>query len=292
MALTIVRGFTFAGNETVTASKLHQLIEQALITGIDASNLAAGSEIITISGTQPSSPLIGTLWFDSGSALLRRWDGSTFKVIEVHVGDAQPTNVPLQEGQLWVDTTGATTLFKVFDGSSFITVLIGTIDLTTDVTGVLPEANGGTGQSTYAQGDILYADATDSFAKLPRGTDGEFLKIGATIPEWATAGPEYDSGWFALAVATDSTKAHSLGQVPIRVTVMARGDVSAGTPFGGEPVMTKAATLGFTAAQGLHQNADATNIYLRYATAPALMEAGVGWSIDTNVDLRIFAWKT
>lgn len=59
------------------------------------------------------------------------------------------------------------------------------LPLTTGVTGVLPEANGGTNQSTYAQGDILYASAANTLSKLAKGTSGQFLKIGSTIPEWA-----------------------------------------------------------------------------------------------------------
>jgi len=38
---------------------------------------------------------------------------------------------------------------------------------------------------TYAQGDIFYYDGTN-LVKLAKGTDGQFLKIGTAIPEWAT----------------------------------------------------------------------------------------------------------
>lgn len=44
----------------------------------------------------------------------------------------------------------------------------GKIALTTHVSGVLPEANGGTNQSTYSQGDILYASAANTLAKLAK----------------------------------------------------------------------------------------------------------------------------
>lgn len=60
------------------------------------------------------------------------------------------------------------------------------IDLTTDVTGALPYNNGGTGQTTFAQGDIIYASAVDTLAKLTKGTASEVLAMnsGATAPEW------------------------------------------------------------------------------------------------------------
>ncbi len=47
------------------------------------------------------------------------------------------------------------------------------------------ETQGGTGQSTFTQGDILYASAANTLSKLAKGTSGFFLKIGATIPAWA-----------------------------------------------------------------------------------------------------------
>lgn len=37
---------------------------------------------------------------------------------------------------------------------------------------------------TFAVGDILYADTTSTMAKLPKGTNGQFLQMGATIPSW------------------------------------------------------------------------------------------------------------
>jgi len=61
------------------------------------------------------------------------------------------------------------------------------INLTSHVTGILPNANGGTNQSTYAQGDILYASATNTLSKLSKGAASQVLtmNVGATLPEWA-----------------------------------------------------------------------------------------------------------
>lgn len=44
------------------------------------------------------------------------------------------------------------------------------VSLTTGVTGVLPEANGGTNQSTYALGDTIYSSATNTLSKLSGNT--------------------------------------------------------------------------------------------------------------------------
>ncbi len=45
---------------------------------------------------------------------------------------------------------------------------------------------GGTGQSSYRKGDILYSDDTNSLAKLASGSTGQVLKISSGIPGWGT----------------------------------------------------------------------------------------------------------
>lgn len=59
-----------------------------------------------------------------------------------------------------------------------------TIDLDTPVA----ETNGGTGQSTYTTGDILYASAANTLSKLAVGSNGEVLTLAAGVPSWAAAG--------------------------------------------------------------------------------------------------------
>lgn len=60
------------------------------------------------------------------------------------------------------------------------------ISLTSGVTGILPAANGGTGQSTYAVGDLLYASTTSALSKLAGVATGNALISGGpdTAPSW------------------------------------------------------------------------------------------------------------
>lgn len=51
--------------------------------------------------------------------------------------------------------------------------------------GTLGAASGGTGQSAYTAGDVLYASGTTALSKLTLGTQGQVLRAGATAPEWA-----------------------------------------------------------------------------------------------------------
>ena len=76
--------------------------------------------------------------------------------------------------------------------------LSGSIGLTTQVSGILPIANGGTNASTAAAGfnnlnpmtttgDMIYESATGVASRLPIGTSGQILEVVAGVPTWSTA---------------------------------------------------------------------------------------------------------
>ena len=57
--------------------------------------------------------------------------------------------------------------------------------ITVGWTGVLAGARGGTGQSSYAAGDLLYAaSAGSTLSKLAKGSDGQVLKLSGGVPTW------------------------------------------------------------------------------------------------------------
>jgi len=76
-------------------------------------------------------------------------------------------------------TTNAGTAFALKGANSDITSITG-------LTTALSATQGGTAQATYAAGDILYASASNTLAKLGVGTTGQVLKVAAGIPSWAT----------------------------------------------------------------------------------------------------------
>ena len=54
-----------------------------------------------------------------------------------------------------------------------------------NATGTLVETKGGTGQTTYATGDILYSSATNTLSKLTIGSQNQILSVSASgIPQW------------------------------------------------------------------------------------------------------------
>ena len=82
-------------------------------------------------------------------------------------------------------------------------------------TGTLAYDQGGTGQTTYAAGDIVYASATNTLTKLAIGTNGQVLKVTAgLLPAWdtdsagtgtVTSASVVSANGFAGTVATATT---------------------------------------------------------------------------------------
>ena len=96
------------------------------------------------------------------------WSGSAFQWVANALGTV--TSVDVSGG-----TTGLTT-----SGGPVTTS--GTITLA----GTLAATNGGTAQSTWTTGDILYASASNTLAKLNVGSTGQVLTIAGGVPTWAT----------------------------------------------------------------------------------------------------------
>lgn len=69
----------------------------------------------------------------------------------------------------------------------------------------VPVANGGTGLTGYATGDLLYASSSTTLARLPVGTNGQFLSISAGVPAWSSGAGTGDV--VGPASATDNAAA-------------------------------------------------------------------------------------
>ena len=89
-------------------------------------------------------------------------DGSKLSGIEAGVGANGSVN-----------TTG------IITASSFSGIWSGT---------VIKEEFGGTNQSTYTKGDILYASNTNTLSKLAAGSDTNILTLTSGVPAWEPAG--------------------------------------------------------------------------------------------------------
>lgn len=80
-------------------------------------------------------------------------------------------------------TLSGTTLNSTVVSSSLTSV--GTITSGTWTGTAVAAINGGTGETTYATGDILYASASNTISKRTIGSTGNVLTVSGGIPVWA-----------------------------------------------------------------------------------------------------------
>jgi hypothetical protein len=68
---------------------------------------------------------------------------------------------------------------QVYTGTSPINITGTTISLTT-----VPATLGGTGQTSYGTGDLLYASNSTTLSKRAIGTEGYALRVTSGVPDW------------------------------------------------------------------------------------------------------------
>lgn len=85
-------------------------------------------------------------------------------------------------------TGGATPVIDIsaaYVGQTSITTL-GTVTTGTWNASTITETHGGTNQTTYATGDILYASAANTLSKLAAGSNTQVLTLAGGVPTWAS----------------------------------------------------------------------------------------------------------
>jgi len=131
----------------------------------------------------------------------------------------------------WAASTGGVTSFQT--SLSGLTPGITTTGAIT-LAGTLGATSGGTGQSAYATGDILYASATNTLSKLTAGTDGYVLTLASGVPTWAasTGGgvSSFSAGTTGFTPSTATTGAVTLAGT-LAVTNGGTGQTTASAAF-------------------------------------------------------------
>lgn len=146
-----------------------------------------------------------TLYYASGTTLTKLAIGTAYQAFQVNAGATAPswqpsaTSVLTAQGDL-LYASGANTLARLAKDANATRYLSNTgssnnpawaqINLTNGVTGTLPATSGGTGQSSYAIGDLIYADTTTTLAKLADVATGNALISGGVgvAPSWGKIG--------------------------------------------------------------------------------------------------------
>lgn len=133
--------------------------------------------------------------------------------------------LPVANGGTGVTTSTGSGANVLSNTPTLLTPILGTptsgtltsctgLPLTTGVTGILPAANGGTGQSSYAVGDITYASGSTTLAKLADVATGNALLSGGvgTAPAYGKVGlTTHVSGTLPVANGGTGVTAASTG---------------------------------------------------------------------------------
>lgn len=161
---------------------------------------------------------------------------------------AVPVNTNLTNGELAInitdgklyykDNTGTVKLLASNAGSTPVTTIsFGTTGLTPStatsgavtVAGTLVAANGGTGQSSYTAGDLLYASGATALSKLAIGTNGQALTVSGGALTWATPSGTTGSTLTITTSGGASAPASFNGSTPVTIDYSTVGADQAGT---------------------------------------------------------------
>jgi hypothetical protein len=110
-------------------------------------------------------------------------------------------------------STGVTSFQTSLSGLTPSTSTTGAVTLA----GTLGATSGGTGLTSYATGDIIYASASNTLSKLAAGTNGYILTLASGIPSWGPpSGGSYNRTTFtATAGQTTFSATYNVGYVQV-----------------------------------------------------------------------------
>jgi hypothetical protein len=186
--------------------------------GSGTGNGTTGSKNVILGSYGGGSFSNNIILADGDGTIRYRWDGTTnnFNTGSITANSfiksgGSNTQYLMADGSVSSGPSGGVT--SISGGTTGLTPATATSGAVT-LAGTLIAANGGTGQSTYATGDILYASAANTLSKLTKGTEGQVLIAASTgIPYWGSNGLSTFNGATASlhALAMSSSTTNTLG---------------------------------------------------------------------------------
>jgi hypothetical protein len=237
------------------------------------------SGIITIGHTAVSSSGTITLGQSTGSQIVNIANGanpSGTKTVNIGTNSSGgPTNINIGSG------TGTST--TILNGTVRPNALTASLPVFTDAsknlvsTGTVAGTNGGTGQSTYAVGDLLQGGATNTLTKLAAVATGNALISGGvtTASSWGKIGlTTHVSG--TLPVANGGTNASAAG-------ITAFNNITGYTAAGATG--TTSTNLVFSTSPTFTTSIDGGATFGAFASSTALTigHTGTGAASTTNI---------
>ena len=205
-----ITGGTFAGTHTGNGSGLTTLNATNISSGTLASDrlpskTGTGNVVMsanpTLSGTITGGTFTGTHTGNgSGLSSLNASNVSTGTLhndrlsTKTGTGNIVMSTNPTLSGTITGGTFSGTHTGNGSGLSSLNATNISSGTLSNDRLGTVPYNKGGTGQTSYTRGDIIYSNANNSLAKLAVGTEsGMFLRSDGTDVSWGSDGSRLTS---------------------------------------------------------------------------------------------------
>ena len=112
-------------------------------------------------------------------------------------------------GAITISNTGVTSFQTSLSGLTPNTATSGAVTLA----GTVGATSGGTSQTSYTTGDLLYASTTNTLSKLAIGTTGYTLTVASGVPTWKP--PYVRTSFTATAGQTTFTATYNVGYVQV-----------------------------------------------------------------------------
>jgi hypothetical protein len=194
-----------AANKSLVVNGAGTQVEWNAVS-LSAAGAVSGSLPATNGGTGLNSYVVGDLIYSPSTNTLTKLAGNTSTtkqfLNQTGIGSASAapvwgtiaaTDVSGLAASATTDTTNADNITtgtlpsgRLIGGYTQITG-VGTLTSGTWTATAIGSAYGGTGFTTYATGDLIYASATNTLSKLAAGTNGYVLTLAGGVPTWAAS---------------------------------------------------------------------------------------------------------